>query len=324
MPRWVTWTASALAAALAIWAVVSVLDADLHALRDMDLKWGYFLSVIPIYLIVVASRGARIKSMTGSSKSLGMFSSVGAIHTFITKVFPFRAGEAFLPIMLKRYGVMGLLKGSGITLSIRLIDFMVLFMFLAASSLMVRQEYLSAYGPMLLAAFLGCLVVLLMVLILVVKGRDSFIGRHLPRRLDKLLGLSQPPTAHTDALSLRKIITGGFIYSIVAWACVFSSFSLLLPWAGVNGLSFGEVILGSAGAIVAGFLPINTMLSLGTLEAGWAASLYLVGVDPATGVIVGFRLHFAIFFFNVLYAIIGALALRFIHRPDPAVKSHQA
>lgn len=317
MPRWVTWTLSAVTAALAIFAVVKVLDADLHALQDMDLNWAYFLSVIPIYLVVVAARGARIKTMTGSDQSLGMFSSVGALHTFITKVFPFRTGEVFLPIMLKKYGVMGLLKGSGITLSIRLIDFMVLFIFLAASSLLVEGGYLAAYGPLLLAAFLGCLAVLLAVLILVVKGRDSFIGRHLPlpARLEKMLGLDQPAEDQPDPLSLRKVIIGGFLYSLIAWTCVFFSFFLLLPWAGVEGLTFGETILGSAGAIVAGFLPINTMLSLGTLEAGWAASLYLVGVEPSMGVIVGFRMHFAIFFFNVLYAVLGGLALRFFWRP---------
>ena len=52
------------------------------------------------------------------------------------------------------------------------------------------------------------------------------------------------------------------------------------------------------------------MLSLGTIEAGWTASLYLVGVDPAQGVIAGFRIHGAIFFFNILFALLGMLVLQ--------------
>jgi len=304
------WLASGAAAGLAIWAVVYVARADLSVLSDFDLRWSYFFAVIPLYFGVVLARGARIKMMTGSSQPLGLFSSIGAIHTFITKILPFRTGEMFLPIMLKRYRVMGLLKGSGVLVAIRLIDFLIMFLALFISSFFARNDYFYTYWAYLSAALLVCIFALLGILVLVVRGRRSWVASKLPLRLRTSLGIDESEgEGAAKGLRMGPVLWGGFFSSLAAWLFVFASFFFLLPWAGVEDLTFPQVILGSAGAVVAGFLPINTLLSLGTIEAGWAASLYLVGVDPSMGVIVGFRMHGAIFFFNIIMALGGFVCM---------------
>lgn len=312
------WLASACAAGLAIWAVVYVARADLSVLSDFDLKWSYFFAVIPLYFGVVVARGARIKLMTGSSNSLGLFSCIGAMHTFITKILPFRTGEMFLPIMLKRYRVMGLLKGSGVLVAIRLIDFLIMFVALFISSFFARNDYFHTYWAYLSGLLLACILALVGILVLVVRGRRTWLARRLPGRLRRTLGLddSEAPTT-PSGLKMGRVLWGGFFSSLVAWLFVFASFFFLLPWAGVEDLTFPQVILGSAGAVVAGFLPINTLLSLGTIEAGWAASLYLVGIDPSLGVIVGFRMHGAIFFFNIIMALGGFVCMNLFWRRRP-------
>ena len=256
--------------------------------------------------------------MTGSSQSLGLFSSIGAMHTFIIKIFPFRTGEMFLPLMLRRYRVMGLLKGSGVLLAIRLIDFLIMFIALFVSSFFARNDYFQSYWAYLSAALLVCILALLGILVLVVRGRQTWVATQLPPRLRRTLGFEDDDAEGTTAgLRMGSVLMGGVLSSLAAWLLVFASFFFLLPWAGVEDLTFPQVILGSAGAVVAGFLPINTLLSLGTIEAGWAASLYLVGVDPALGVIVGFRMHGAIFFFNILMALGGFVCLNLFWKRTP-------
>jgi len=322
------WVVSILGAALAVWAVVAVADADLSALSDLDLNWPAFVAVIPMYLGITIARGARIKIMTGSSESLWLLTGISSLHVLITKVFPFRTGEFFLPIMLKKYKVMGLTRGSGILVSIRLLDFLVLFTALFASSFLVRKDYFETYWFYMSLGLFACLALLLLVLFLVVKGpRNTFLARiSLPAPMVRtgrwamgLLGAdssteSDKPLGEEGPSRMRIVVAGGLLYTCISWFLVFWSFFFLLDWAGVQDLSFPAVILGSAGAIIAGFLPINTLLSLGTIEAGWTASLYLVGVDPALGVIAGFRIHGAIFFFNILFALGGYLLLRIMSR----------
>lgn len=294
--RTAKWVVSVLGAALAVWAVIAVADADLSALSDLDLNWPAFVAVIPMYLIITVVRGARIKVMTGSSESVWLLTGISSLHVLITKVFPFRTGELFLPIMLKKYKVMGFARGSGILVSIRLLDFIMLFLALLVSSFFVRKDYFETYWIYMCLGFFVCLALVLLILFHVVK---------------KPGGLEEEVKSPGR---LPMAVAGGLLYTSISWFLVFWSFFFLLEWAGIHDLSFPAVILGSAGAIIAGFLPINTLLSLGTIEAGWTASLYLVGVDPAVGVIVGFRIHGAIFFFNILSALIGFLLLRIMSR----------
>jgi len=346
-------TASLAATILAVWAVVYIAQADLSALSNFDLDWPLFVLVIPMYLVITVARGARIKVMTGARESLWLLTGISAMHVFITKVFPFRTGEFFLPLMLKKHKVMGFARGSGILLAIRLIDFICLFAALFVSSFFVRKDYFEQYWGYISAAFLICLVPLIFTLALVVKGSKSRLipDWNLPpsmRRISNWLnGLFSGPEGPgkaensgdganagegtskqgradgegggTPALArgpqrVGTVLAGGLLCSAISWLFVFASFYCLLEWAGVTGLTFPHVILGSAGAVIAGFLPINTLLSLGTIEAGWTASLYLVGVDPKFGAIVGFRMHVAIFFFNILFALLGMLVLQVLKR----------
>jgi len=333
----VKWALSLGATGLAVWAVVFVARADLSALADMDLNWPAFVGVIPLYLVITITRGMRIKVMSGSRDSVWQLTGISALHVFITKVFPFRTGELFLPIMLKKYGVVGYAKGSGILLSIRLLDFLILFLALFVSSFFVRRDFFETYWVYLSGGFLLCIVLLLVILIAVVQGRESRLVRSIawpPRlvalahRAGALLSGEKPSSqdpqdahgvsraaASAGPKRLGVVLIGGLLTSAFSWLLVFFSFLFLLDWAGIEGLSLPAVILGSAGAVIAAFLPINTLLSLGTIEAGWATSLYLVGVDPSLGVIAGFRLHGAIFFFNILFALLGLLVLRLSRRP---------
>lgn len=325
------WAVASLAAVGAVAVLILTARPDLSAVADLDLEWSRLLVVLPLYAGVVLVRGARIRSLVGRQESILRYGSVSAVHTFFTNVLPFRTGEFALPILLKKFGMAEFVKGSGVLVAVRLLDLVVLFTAMLLSGLLVDNSLVSGLGIWLGVGVAVCLLLLLAVIAAAVRGGASSVleqlrlpaafGSRLRNILTRLeSALSIGPSSSGDAVvepadsarrsSTARLFTAAFVWSVLSWALVFACFQLMLDWAGVRELTLPETILGSSGAIVAAFIPINTLMSLGTIEAGWAASLYLVGVEPATGVVVGFRLHVAVLLLNALFAVFGLLMLR--------------
>lgn len=303
--RWQRVVLSAMLTLLVVPAVAWFARGDLHALADWNLAWGSFLAVLPFYVLAVVARGARLKLILRTRGSLATCSSISAIHVMMTKVLPFMTGELTLPLLLKRQGIAGYLVGSGVLVGLRFIDFLVLFASLFLSALLARPDYLSEFGLHVAAGFVLCLAGFGVVVALLLRLLPSpaWVRRWLPEAREVV------PGAGGTRGDLVRILAGCTGLTAVAWTVVFVSYAALLPWAGVAGLTPAQAVLACTAASAAGLLPVNTFLSLGTWEAGWAASLYLVGVDPSFGVVVGFRMHVAMFVFNAAYALMGLWVL---------------
>jgi hypothetical protein len=314
---------AAAASALAVWAVVILAEADLASVFSRPADWSYFLAALPTYAVVVLCRGGRLRLMlapdqrASSRPSLLLLAGVSALHVLASNVLPFRTGEVVLPVLLKRRGLAGLVRGTGILAATRLLDFLVLFLAMAAAGALAAPEMLGRIWWWLAAGLAVCLVGAGLLGPVLLRG-NLRRGRDAAPRTDPSSTEAAGEEEHGfyHGASARRttrpvsILARGFLWSVALWAGLFVVFHLLLKWAGCEGLTLAQSVVGSAGAIVAQFLPINTLLALGTVEAGWAAGLYLGGIDPALGVTVGFRMHFAILLFNLLAALVAMAALR--------------
>lgn len=344
---WIKVVVALAAGAMGAWLLVSVADADFSLLLDLDLRWELYAASVPLYLGVTVARGARLRVLLGPGHSVPLLSAVSALHSLAIQILPFRTGEAALPVLLRRHEVAGLARGSVTLVSVRLMDFIVVLAAVGVSAAVTHAKYLGAWWPWLAAGFLACLLSLLGLLFFLLARRPHGFSNpasgHVTRGFESALVLNPASTlirssdyeaevGHRGSTvpdsrrstnpfvvrgSVAKALRAaglGLAASLVAWACLFGCYHLFMKWAGVAGLSFAQSVLAAAGGVAAGFLPTNTLLSLGTLEAGWTAGLYLVGIDPAEGAVVGFRLHAAILLVNLIYAGLGLIVMRFLPR----------
>jgi len=91
-------------------------------------------------------------------------------------------------------------------------------------------------------------------------------------------------------------LSGAFAVSLVAWIAKLTMFCFLISALGVRGIPFWKIFFASCITDLMMALPINGLLSIGTVEAGWAAGFAMVGVEgivpPGIGVVeLGFSVH---------------------------------
>jgi len=67
-------------------------------------------------------------------------------------------------------------------------------------------------------------------------------------------------------------------------------------------LSFRQTVVGSTFANITQLIPINTLGSFGTLEAGWTLGYALIGIDAKQALTAGFVLHLLVFSFLIFSA----------------------
>jgi len=98
-------------------------------------------------------------------------------------------------------------------------------------------------------------------------------------------------------------------YSGGVWACTFGMFYVFMLSVGFDPGVFSSV-LGSAGAVLATMLPVNSPGSVGTLEGGWVAGQGLVGADPARALASGVLMHAFVVGFGAILSCLGLIYLK--------------
>jgi len=287
--------------------------------------WDLLRRTDPVHLGLAAAgfaaacclRGLRLTLLLPPSRlGWGRATLVATAAQAAAQFTPARAGELALPLLLRRAAVWELEAGIGTLLAARALD-------LAAVGLWAGAALLALHGPAeplaLLAA--AALVVPALLLPFTLAAADALAtrllaprgaaGRRWTRRLRRLRG------ALSQLRSRPGRLIGAVACSLATWGCIWVYTWLLLVAMGYRW-AFQMVVAGSAGALLAAFVPLSLVASLGTLEAGWTASFSALGVPVDQAAASGLAAHL---WALVLAAVFGASAAGVLTRRKRPVEA---
>lgn len=285
--------------------VISQIDLDdaLLRLRNAELTW-ICASFLMIALVMVF-RGVRFWLVTQISRG-GVVIAAVFLQNFFNRVMPFRLGELSLPYLLKKA------EGEPVAptvISLVLIRLMELWIVLvmAATALWVHLGGQTQDTDQLLVV--GSLVSLLLL------GYQWFLGlgfrcaqwlvegtalQHSPKVLSIMEQL-ESAIAERARLSWRRY---GALWLMTILVVISNqvAFDFLLRALGYE-LSFLHIIVGVSATQILGAIPLPTVGSVGTHEAGWVVGFMLVGMARADAMLTGVASQVLSLLFNGILAV---------------------
>lgn len=252
---------------------------------------------------VAALRGVRLCVVVGPS--LGTLRALGvhAVTQFAISVVPMHLGEAAILPLLHRAGVLGLLRGLSIILTVRLLDLLALLAWATVAGAWVGARGSTA----------GLLLVTLAVVILAAAALGERLlellarrFRHASPRRRRVLGkLGRVRAELRQLVATPGRAVAAITLSFATWGGVWLATLLLLRAMGLHWPA-ASVLWGTLGATVGAALPVNAAGNFGTLEAGWAAALAALGIPTSEALAAGFATHAWSLAFNALLAVVAA------------------
>jgi uncharacterized membrane protein YbhN (UPF0104 family) len=243
---------------------------------------------------------------------------VVALHNLLNYLLPLRSGDVSLIYLLKRRLGISAGTGAGIWLLIRLLDMVFAMLFLAgAVAYYVAQGGWG--GDRLILSMVVTASIAMLAGLLLLPRLWSFLERTAVR-LRPAMPVLRRPTAdrlYAKAVEVGEVLRSSqrgrmlaelALTSAAIWATFFGVFWSILRATGLPNFTLPEIVIGSSGAVIANFLPINSFASIGTLEAGWATGFSLLGVSQSDAIISGVVMHVWVIGFAVGLAVVALCA----------------
>ncbi len=258
--------------------------------------------------LVLAARGVRLLLLLpgGELRPVPAVLTV-AVAQAAALFLPARAGEAALPLLLRRVAGLDLAAGVGTLLAARALDLAALGVwaggaFLAVSRLDHPLALAAAAALLLPALALPWTLAAadrLAVRLLAPRGLG---GRRWTRRIRRL-------RRAVTALTSRPLrLAAAALASLLVWAFTWVSVFFLLVALGYRWPPM-TVVAGSAAGSLANLLPVGLVANLGTLEAGWTAGFSALGIPPRIAAATGLATHLWGLLFAAAYGALAWLAL---------------
>ena len=275
--------------------------------------------------LVRATRFQLLLSNKGNSNPLTVL-RITCIHQFLNHILPMRSGELSFPILLEKYGESKYSSSLACLIVARIYDAgLLLCCILVGMWKLSIQFQINRYIPniswVLAERVIFSLVALTILLSLAFRYKHFFNSLVSPRRSGTSL---YPAFIHRLVRKSSRLITQVyreltsykdlqlhfqlFFCSGLIWLSLLSLFNLFLTATGLI-VSWQEVIIGSSLANLTQLLPINTLGSVGTLEAGWVMGFSLLGLDPEKVLIAGVSMHAFVLAMSGIYAGLGWTSL---------------
>ena len=313
--RWVLGIALSLLLVALLLANVDILTM-LQMLMSVDSEWLLFA-----FLLLLANKIARairflVLTESPSGELLQMTAVVSAL-SLANYIMPARTGElSYLYLVRKSQGI-GI--GTGLTslLIARLLDLLAIaWLFILMSGIWLGQLPIRAQGYLLLAIFIMTAISIAVVILIILRGQLRKLGiRFLESRwLDwlpwrsRMIKLMGEVERGLDTVRSVKQLGELTVLSVLAWLCMFGLNHTLLLALDVH-VAFWQTVVGSTFGALSSMLPISTVGSLGTLEAGWTGGFLLVGMDAQTAIASGFAVHILSFAYTMIFGLIGLILI---------------
>ena len=297
--------------ALIVASLFVLLGASLEDFQVPEFQPVWLLVALATYLPCALLRAFRMRHLIGDEygeHGLLRIASVMVVHQSAGHILPLKLGEFTYSILMRFLGGSSFLRGVGSTVLMRFADLTGLGVVLLAGIWWVSGPGYLEKGILALGAILLLLV--------------GFAGLVHGHRLLRFVTGYLRPVAPSIAKKLEQDLSGALEVSKgkpVRWVSIFVESALL--WCGLVllhcalGCALGLCLsppamsVGALGSILCSYLPVATVLNLGTAEFGWVATLPLVGVEPKMALAVGLYIHLGLIAVTSIFAGIGAIII---------------
>jgi hypothetical protein len=217
---------------------------------------------------------------------------VTSIHIGLGHLLPARLTDVVFVALFRHIGAVPVGRGTASILHAKLLDIVAMGV-VTGFSVAAGMGKAAIAAPLL--ALVGCLGILYLAPLL----------RALRRPLNRVMcgmGLAVGSDWYSDLVEASSVrgrmgkVSAAFAISLSAWVVKLSMFCMLIASLGVTGIPFWKVFFASGVTDLTMALPVNGLLSIGTLEAGWTAGFAMVGVEgivpPGISIVeLGFSVH---------------------------------
>ncbi len=251
-------------------------------------RWPGLLAALAGTGLLALLRGARLSLLAGGELRLNPSTAVAAVAQLATGVLPLRLGELAMIPLLQAAGLPGAIRGFSVLVLVRVLDLLAVLLWATAGAALIGGS------PAFAAAMLASVGLVL--------GAGWVAGTRVLRRLAgrwrrapgwRRKALRQLLRVRREVVHLaRSPARAGVavLVSVLLWAVIWAVTVVLLRAMTLTWPP-SRVLLGVLGAALGSSLPISSVGSFGTQEAGWAAALAGVGVPPQAALAAGFACH---------------------------------
>lgn len=301
---------------LCLWLLAGLVD--LRTVADVIRRSNLWFVALALgcYLASYALRALRIQRIYRQQQlSLASLWPVIALNNLLNYLLPLRTGDLSLVYFLKTRLQVAVSAGAGIWLLTRMLDILMALLCLAlAVAVYVFRGGWS--GDMRLLASVVALSAALiaatwmlptlwragLALLAALRPRVKALQRPWFERLQGKLA------EVAEVLQLSRegpVLLEQTIISLGIWVALFGFFWAVLQSIGITYLGLPEIVIGSSGAVIINFLPLNSFASIGTLQAGWAGGFALVGMPAEDMLVSGVVVHVWVISFATALALLA-------------------
>jgi len=271
---------------------------------------AYYFIAMGVYLSEYFVRAFRIKILFKQHK-LFKINIFNAVQQLLNRTLPFRLGEVFFPVLLKKMFSISYAEGLHRLVFIRIMDLISLvFTFFLLASILGLDIQPNIYF----------LLVLIMVLLLVgtltlkwtfpwfIRSGIKMTTGGLKSKLSDLLAYSNEMLG----------ISAKVYFSIFFLSFIDKLMNMLVAILIIKGLGFEiqlfHLIAAMALSGLTEILPINSIGSFGTTELGWAGALIYLGINKEIAISSGLGFNLISYSFTILFGIISTLVLVYFYK----------
>ncbi|MCD4847348.1 MAG: flippase-like domain-containing protein [Candidatus Aegiribacteria sp.] len=292
--------------------IVSALNNIFNRVADADT--GLLLGAFALFLLSQILRAFRWMILSfGKKVPFSLSMPVTSIHVGLGHLLPVRLSDVAFVGLFKHFGSIPVGYGTATVVLAKLLD-------LVAMGIIIGSAVAAGVGEMAYVApilvLIGSLGIIFIVPLLRAIRKPSVwvLQKLMPGEIthwfDDLLEAS-------SVKGKKGKLASAFLVSLIAWISKLLMFCLLLESLGITGIPLWKIFFASGVTDLTMALPVHGLLSLGTVEAGWAAGFAMVGIEgivaSGTNIIeLGFSVHLLWMFMAVFLMILAIPWLWFI------------
>jgi glycosyltransferase 2 family protein len=249
----------------------------------------------------------------GRKYSYSLSLAVTSIHVGLGHLLPFRLADVAFVGLFRHFGEVPVGQGTAKVFFAKLLDLMAMGVVIGSAVAAGAGEMAFVAPLLLIAGALG--ILFLSPVMRTLKKPVLWILDHI-LRLDKAHWFEDLLEA-TSVRNRKGKLAFAFLVSILVWVSKLAMFCFLLESLGVTGIPGWKIFLASGVTNIIMALPINGLLSIGTVEAGWTAGFAMVGIEGfvianMNIVELGFSVHILWMLMAVLLMIMSIPLLWFV------------
>jgi len=262
-------------------------------------RWPFSVLALGVYFISSLIRTRRFQVLGIAKISFSQLLNISFIFYFLTGLLPFRSGELSFIYLINRDRAASIPVNISALLLARIFDFVAVIVWLLISMIIIFPGKFLAFDPLVMSAvgvlFLG---LIFLSIILFARGFVTriiiFLFRLLRARQHhlekKILETWQELGGALDVLKKRGVLGTVFAYSMLGWLFLYGVTIFFMMSFG-ESITFWQAIFITSFPPLASLVPLGALGNFGTVEAGWAFGLGLVGFGLKQAIALALGLH---------------------------------